>query len=101
VGKEERSMAALFELGEIVGTPTALDLLERAGVSPASLLSRHASGDWGDVAEVAAIENALSVRDGFRILSSYQVGEDHVWLITKADRSATMILLPKEYSLRA
>ena len=94
-------MGAQFELGEIVGTPTALDLLERAGVSPASLLSRHASGDWGEVSEVDAIENGLSVREGFRIMSSYQVGEERVWIITKADRSATMILLPKEYSLRA
>ncbi len=94
-------MGAQFELGEIVGSPTALDLLERAGVSPASLLSRHASGDWGEVSEVDAIENGLSVRDGFRILSSYQVGEDRVWIITKADRGATMILLAKEYSLRA
>ena len=93
-------MGAQFELGEIVGTPTALDLLERAGVSLASLLSRHASGDWGEVSEVDAIENGLSVRDGFRILSSYQMGEDRVWIITKADRSATMILLPKEYSLK-
>jgi hypothetical protein len=90
-------MGALFELGEIVGTPAALDVLERAGVSPASLLRRHASGDWGDVAEVDAIENTLSVREGFRILSSYQVGEDRVWIITKADRSASIILLPKEY----
>ena len=55
----------------------------------------------GEVSEVDAIENGLSVRDGFRILSSYQVGEERVWIITKADRSATMILLPKEYSLRA
>ena len=94
-------MGALFELGEIVGTPTALDLLERAGVSPASLLSRHASGDWGEVSEVDAIENALSIRDGFRIVLSYTVGGKYVWIITKADRSATMILLPKEYSIRA
>jgi hypothetical protein len=97
VGKEERRMKALFELGKVVGTPGALDLLERTEVSPASLIRRHASGDWGEVSEVAAIENALSVREGFRVLSSYSVGGEHVWIITKADRSATTILLPKEY----
>ena len=90
-------MKALFELGKVVGTPGALDLLERAEVSPASLLRRHASGDWGEVSEVDAIENALSVRDGFRILSSYPIGGEQVWIITKADRSATTILSPKEY----
>jgi hypothetical protein len=83
VGKEERRMKALFELGKVVGTPGALDLLERTEVSPASLLRRHASGDWGEVSEVAAIENALSVREGFRILLSYSVGGEHVWIITK------------------
>jgi hypothetical protein len=38
-------MKALFELGKVVGTPSTLDLLERAEVSPASLLRRHALGD--------------------------------------------------------
>ena len=93
-------MEARFELGEVVCTPAALVFLEETGVSPASLLRRHASGDWGDVTEVAAMENEFSVQQGYRILSRYPVGEDHVWIITKADRSATMILLPKEYSRR-
>jgi hypothetical protein len=89
-------MKALFELGKVVGTPSTLDLLERAEVSPASLLRRHALGDWGEMSEVDAIENALSVRDGFRILLSYTVGGEQV-IITKADRSVTTILSPKEY----
>ena len=44
VGKSS-SMEAGFKLGEVVCTPAALIFLEEAGVSPASLLSRHASGD--------------------------------------------------------
>ena len=48
------------------------------------------------MSEVDAIENALSVRDGFRILLSYTVGGEQV-IITKADRSVTTILSPKEY----
>jgi hypothetical protein len=90
-------MEARFELGEVVCTPAALVFLEEAGVSPASLLRRHTSGDWGDVPEVAAIENEFSVQEGYRILSRYPVEGEHVWIITKADRSATTILLPKEY----
>jgi hypothetical protein len=96
VGKSS-SMEAGFKLGEVVCTPAALIFLEEAGVSPASLLRRHASGDWGDVSEVAAKENEFSVKEGYRILSRYPVGGEHVWIITKADRSATTILLPKEY----
>ena len=92
-------MAALFPLGRLVATPGALALLAGAGEDPAGLLARHVSGDWGEVPPEDARENELSVREGFRIVSSYPVGSDgaRVWLITEADRSTTCILLPEEY----
>ena len=92
-------MAALFPLGELVATPGALALLADAGENPAVLLARHVSGDWGEVPPEDARENELSVREGFRIVSSYPVGSGgaRVWLITEADRSSTCILLPEEY----
>ncbi len=62
------------------------------------LLERHQSGDWGDVPPEDARENDFSVRHGFRIVSSYRVaGEERLWVITEADRSATTLLLPSEY----
>jgi hypothetical protein len=42
-------------------------------------------------------ENESSLRHGWRILSSYPVGESRIWIITEADRSVTTILLPEEY----
>ncbi len=92
-------MAALFPLGQLVATPGALALLAGAGENPAVLLARHVSGDWGEVPPEDARENELSVREGFRIVSSYPVGSGgaRVWLITEADRSTTCILLPEEY----
>jgi hypothetical protein len=43
-------------------------------------------------------ENELSVREGFRILSAYNLETDvKVWIITEWDRSATTVLLPEEY----
>ena len=92
-------MAALFALGRVVATPGALALLEEMGTSPTELLARHRTGDWGEVPTEDARENELSVREGFRILSSYAVGENgtKVWIITESDRSSTCILLPKEY----
>jgi hypothetical protein len=30
-------------------------------------------------------------------VSSYPVGDERVWIITEADRSATTLLLPSEY----
>lgn len=92
-------MSALFPLGRLVATPGALALLAGAGEDPVTLLARHVSGDWGEVPPEDARENELSVRDGYRVLSSYPIGSDgeKVWIITEADRSSTCILLPEEY----
>ena len=90
-------MSALFKLGMIVATPGAAELMEKAGASPARLLQRHVTGDWGDVCKEDCEENELSVREGFRILSSYRVGGEKLWIITEADRSVTTFLLPDEY----
>lgn len=87
-----------FDLGRIVATPGALRALEAADVNPLDLLVRHVCGDWGDVPPEDAQENELSVREGFRILSSYTLHTgERIWLITEADRSATTFLLPSEY----
>ena len=88
----------LFSLGRVVATPGALQALEDAGQSPAEFLSRHITGDWGEVPPEDAAENELSVKQGFRILSAYTLTTDvKVWVITEADRSATTFLLPAEY----
>ena len=91
--------AVLFPLGSIVATPGALALLTDAGVNPAELLQRHRRGDWGEVPDEDARENEVSVGRGFRILSSYRVGNEvtRIWIITEADRSSTCLLLPEEY----
>ena len=91
-------MVALFPLGQIVATPGALVALEKAGQSPAFFLTRHASGDWGDLDPCDVAENEYNVAHGFRLLSSYTtVAGEKLWIITEADRSATTLLLPEEY----
>lgn len=69
-------MAARFFLGRVVATPGALAFIEDAGEDVTPLLDRHVSGDWGDVPNEDARENELSVREGFRIISAYPVGEN-------------------------
>ena len=73
--------------------------MQEAGVAPVDLLRRHVSGDWGDVPAEDAAENDLSVREGFRILSSYTLpGTDaRIWLMTERDRTVTTLLVPEEY----
>lgn len=84
-------------LGRVVATPGALQLLRESGEDPFGYLSRHASGDWGELDPHDRRENRLSLKHGWRVLSSYPVGEQKVWIITEADRSVTTILLPEEY----
>ena len=96
--RESRKPRPLFDLGQVVGTPGASQALREARQDPARLLARHVSGDWGDLCEEDRTENELSVEQGFRILSAYELRTGvKVWVITEADRSATTFLLPEEY----
>jgi len=90
-------MVLSFPLGQIVATPGALKLLEETGEDPYFLLTRHRSRDWGELDTHDRRENEFSLKHGWRILSSYLVGDSRVWIITEADRSYTTILLPEEY----
>ena len=88
----------LFPAGQCVATPGALSLLEQANKSPLEFVSRHLRGDWGDLGQDDKAENELSLKHGFRLMSSYQVTEtEQLWIITEADRSVTTLLLPSEY----
>jgi len=88
----------LFPFGQIVATPGALALLEKANKSPLEFLSRHFRGDWGDLCQEDETENELSLKHGLRLLSSYPVTDtETLWIITEADRSLTTLLLPSEY----
>ena len=89
----------LFPAGQIVATPAALALLEQVNKTPFEFLSRHLRGDWGDgLCQDDKTENELSLKEGFRLLSSYKVTEgEKLWIITEADRSVTTLLLPSEY----
>ncbi len=90
-------MPVTLSLGRVVATTGALKMLAEAGEDPLSLLSRHASGDWGELDAHDRRENERSLKNGWRVLSAYPVGERKVWVITEADRSVTTILLPEEY----
>ena len=90
-------MTVTFPLGRVMATPGALKVLDEAGEDPLSLLSRHRSGDWGELDAHDQKENERSLKNGWRVLSAYPIGERKVWIITEADRSVTTILLPEEY----
>ncbi|HIF34342.1 MAG TPA: hypothetical protein EYQ75_22370 [Planctomycetaceae bacterium] len=92
------SPAPRFPLGEIVATPAALGALDKEGKAPSELLSRHATGDWGDVCSADCQANEHAVHEGTRILSVYELSSVvAIWIITEADRSSTCLLLPEAY----
>jgi hypothetical protein len=90
-------MMVPLPLGKVVATPGAIKLLLEVGEHPFDYLARHATGDWGDLCDQDRRENELSLEHGWRVVSSYPVGEKCIWVITEADRSVTTILLPEEY----
>jgi hypothetical protein len=90
-------MRAPLPLGKVVATPGALKLLSEIRQDPFGYIARHAAGDWGDLCAFDRRQNEIALRDGYRVLSSYNVLAGKVWIITEADRSVTTILLPEEY----
>jgi hypothetical protein len=87
-----------FALGQTYVTPGAEEALMIAGQTAIEFLRRHMCADWFELSDEDARENELSLREGFRVLSTYRTAKGQkLWIITEADRSSTTILLPSEY----
>ena len=80
-----------FALGQTFITAGAEGALEIAGQTAIEFLRRHMSCDWGELSDDDVRENELSLKQDFRLLSNYQTGKgQRLWIITEADRSATL-----------
>jgi len=86
----------LFDLGDVVATPGIAAFIED-GLLVDLYLTRHNSGDWGDVPADDARANTDGVEAGDRLLSAYETPLGRIWIITEADRHSTCVLLPDEY----
>lgn len=94
-------MTPLFPLGQVVVT------LKIAGASREDekfhaevlrCIKRHQSGDFSEMKyaeDVAANQDAI--KNGGRILSTFNTSKGVIWIITEQDRSATTVLFPEEY----
>lgn len=93
-----QSTITRFPLGETYITPGAEEVLMMAGQTALEFLRRHMSCEAGELTDEDVQENELSLREGFRVLSSFRtVRGDKIWIVTEADRSSTTILTPAEY----
>lgn len=95
----QREPRDLFELGRVVATPAALELMSERNLEPLDFINRHRLGDWGDVDESDRKSSEAALNQGERLFSSYNVdGPDtKVWVITEWDRSFTTLLTPQDY----
>jgi hypothetical protein len=87
----------LFPLGRLIATAGVNAHLIDNDIDPTPFICQHHCGQWGDVPPEDAQENDFSVLNGLRVLSSYQMAGERVWIITEADRSSTTLLFPSEY----
>ena len=83
-------------LGRTVITANAQSVLTDSDISGA--LTRHQSGDWGELCEEDRMVNKEALKSGERIMSVYTSSNGKkFWVITEADRSCTTVLMPEDY----
>lgn len=98
-----QNKSPLFQPGQILATPGALEALETTGQTVIEFLSRHLAGEWGEISIEDKALNDAALQDGSRLLSSYILKDGtKLWIISEAEdengrRVATTALLPDEY----
>ena len=98
---------ANFELGRVVATKRAFDLIEadeRFKRYVSGCVTRYMMHDWGDLCDEDWDTNDKFARKkGGRILAAYDLpnyvenGEDQLWIITEEDRTVTTLFFPGDY----
>ncbi len=91
-----------FSLGRCYITQGINCLVEQHNLPVIEYLSRHQSGDWGELDKHDIEANEQAIKEGYRLLSAYSFetrsnDKIKIWIITEADRSSTTLLLPEEY----
>jgi len=87
----QRTTFARFPLGQTYITPGAEEALMIAGQTGIEFLRRHMCADWSELSDEDVRENELSLREGFRVLSTYRTAKGQkLWIIAEADRSYIM-----------
>jgi hypothetical protein len=87
----------LFQLGRVVITPAAKDVLVEAGADANEFLSRHRTGDCGSVDQEDKPENWAALIERYRFISIYHITTGAaIWVITERDRGVTTVLVPEE-----
>jgi hypothetical protein len=112
-----KKMNLLFTPGNVYATPAAIETAQENNINLVELLTRHLTGDFGkygmfedisltkeeikrgafETSDDGKLNKIAILNKAGRIISSYQVGGDRIWVITEHDRSYTTLILPSEY----
>lgn len=84
-----------FSLGKVVITTGAMEVLDQGKIQ--DLIWKHANLDFGDTPPQDVQMNMEAIETKDRIMSSYKIGKEKIWVITDAGHEVTTILLPEEY----
>ena len=93
----------LFSLGHLFFTPAARELMARHAIDLLALHHQHQHGDWGDLGADDKNGNDQALIDGDRVLSTYVIGGEQVYLLTEPVnqesglRRSTCLMLANEY----
>jgi hypothetical protein len=90
----------LFELGDVIFTEKALQLILDRNLEAIPYIGLHVLGYWSDLSEQDQQANRDAVKNGGRIISRYTIPPDNtgLWVVTEGNRTLTSVLLPEEYS---
>lgn len=87
-----KAASVKFDLGRVVVTTRAAELLDQFGESADSLLARHQSGDWGSISEQQRQINEEALSSALSVVSTFNTpGGQALQIFTAADRSSTVI----------
>jgi len=88
---------------QAVATPGALALMNKYHIEPLDLLRRHLQGDCNYVDKHDRATNLAALKNGGRLVSSYEIGFQKLWLMTEAvgetgvTRASTCFMQIKEF----
>jgi len=90
-----------FELGQVLTTRAITDKVRESKEFAEFVresVRQHANCNWGDLDEGVAAQNEQALDYGGRLISTWEHMElPKIWIVTRPDRSATVVHFPGEH----
>lgn len=89
----------LFQQGQMLATIAMLNVC-KFNIDLGPYIERHLAGDWGDVPHSVKETNNEAAAQGYGVIkSAYHAGGYRFWLVTDAERSQTVAMMPHELNI--